>query len=129
MLVFFKKPDCNKGVMSTRIKRQNGFVLMEFLIVVAVMGIFGSIVFSFGKKVFDRVHSFADKIHLTCLVTDYLSARDNGRLDLANVKNTVDFAVALARADGSNEISAYQSQKRRNKQQKEILISGEKIPI
>jgi hypothetical protein len=40
----------------------------------------------------------------------------------------IDFAVALARAGGPNEVSAYQSQKRRNKQQKDILINGEKNP-
>ena len=113
--------------MNDTCKRRNGFALMELLIVLAITGIFGSIVFSFGKRALDRAYLFADETRLSYLVTQYMSAVDNG-LDLANVKNTVDFAVALARADGPNEISAYQSQKRRNKQHKEILINGEKNP-
>ena len=91
MLVFFEETDCHEGVMGTRAKKQNGFVLMDFLIVMAVMGIFGSIIFSFGKRVLDRAYLFADKTRLYYLVTQYMSAVDNG-LDLTNVKNTVDFA-------------------------------------
>ncbi len=101
---------------------------MEFLIVMAVMGIFGGLALSIGKRVMNKVHSVADQMRLTYLVADYLSAFDSGQLDLTNVRNMVDFAVALAKAGGSNEISAYQSQKRRNKQHKEILINGEKNP-
>ena len=127
MFAFSKKTNCDEGVMNSTCRRRSGFVLMEFLIVMAVTGIFGRIVFSFGKRVMDRVHLFADKMRLYYLVTQYMSAVGNG-LDLTNVKNTVDFAVALARAGGPNEISAYQSQKRRNKQHKDILINGEKNP-
>ena len=127
MLVFPQKSDCHKGIMSKCVKKQSGFALMELLIVLAVTGIFGSIVFSFGKRVLDRAYLFADKMRLYYLVTQYMSAVDNG-LNLTNVKNTVDFAVALAKAGGPNEVSAYQSQKRRNKQDKDILINGEKNP-
>lgn len=114
--------------MGTCVKKQSGFVLMEFLIVLAVMGIFGSIAFSIGKRVMDRVYSFADTKRLEYLVAEYTMAINSGQLDLTGVKNTVDFAVALARAGGPNEVSAYQSQKRSNKQRKEILINGEKNP-
>ena len=92
------------------------------------MGIFGSFARSVGTCVFDRVHLFADRMHLQYLVVEYLSAVNSGQLDLTGVRNMVDFAVKLAKAGDPNEVSAYQSQKRRNKQNKNILVNGERNP-
>lgn len=76
----------------------------------------------------DRVHLFANTRRLEYLVAEYTMVINNGQLELTGVKNMVDFVMALAKAGGSNEGSAYQSQKRRNKQHKEILVNGEKNP-
>ena len=46
----------------------SGFTLIEFLIVMTLMGIFGGIILPFGKKIINRAHLVADKTRLSYLV-------------------------------------------------------------
>lgn len=105
-----------------------GFTLIEFLVVITIMSIFGGIILPFGKKVFNRVYVFCDTVKLQHLVAVYMDAVSNGRLDLTKIKTMKEFAVALSEAGGPNEISAYQSKKRNSAQEKEILVNGEPNP-
>ena len=94
-----------------------------------LMGIFGGIILPFGKKIINRAHLVADKTRLSYLVAQYDLAVNSGNSDLTNAGNVIDFAVILAKAGGPNDVSAYQSEKRKNKQPKKILVDGKVNPV
>ena len=102
----------------------SGMITLEFLIVIAVIGVFGGLFLIGGKKLLDKAHTTADTLRLQFLAEAYMSSK----LDLSGTKTMVEFAVALAEAGGPNDISAYQSGKRRNGGNKDILINGETNP-
>lgn len=113
------------GTKTIRLRKNClGMITLEFLIVIAVIGVFGGLFLMGGKKLLDKAHTTADTLRLQYLAEAYMSSK----LDLSGTKTMVEFAVALAEAGGPNEISAYQSGKRRNGGNKDILINGEPNP-
>ena len=113
------------GTKTIRLRKNClGMITLEFLIVIVVIGVFGGLFLMGGKKLLDKAHTTADTFRLQFLAEAYMSSK----LDLSGTKTMVEFAVALAEASGPNDISAYQSGKRRNGGNKEILINGEKNP-
>jgi hypothetical protein len=80
-----------------------------------------------AKKVITMAQIEADKQRLSALFGQYMCVANSGQLDLTGVKTMVDFSVALAKAGGPNEVSAYQSVKRKNRQHKKVLIKGNRI--
>ena len=113
------------GTKTIRLRKNClGMITLEFLIVIAVIGVFGGLFLMGGKKLLDKAHTTADTLRLQFLAEAYMSSK----LDLSGTKTMVEFAVALAEAGGPNDIAAYQSGKRRNGENKDILIDGEPNP-
>ena len=114
--------------MQTGNKKQKtaGFTLVELLIALAVISLFGCFVLPNAKKVITMAHIEVDKQRLSALFGQYMYAANSGQLNLTDVKTMIDFSVALAQAGGPNEVSAYQSGTRKHRERKQILIKGKK---
>ena len=104
--------------------RTSGFSLMELILAVTIIGVFISIGLRIGNKVRHMADIAADKALLSCLALECNAVIEEGNIDLSDIKDMKDFAVALAKAGGPNDISSYQSKKRRNQKHMEIIVDG-----
>ena len=105
--------------------RTVGFIIMEVLLTIVIVGVFMAVIFRINRRTFDKVYILCDRFLLSSLAVECNSLMNGGNADLRGVTDMKGFATALAKAGGPNNVRAYQSTKKKNKKDMEIVIGGQ----